>query len=253
MNAVYNIAEFLAFLSFLAFFISFFVKNKLRAGNISLKKALLTCVVLFFVFALIGGSVDPNKGQKQASIASAPQATITPQPTVTNKPVAVKKAVAVTVKPASKPTNTPTPKPVSKSLSLEDRIKQTFPQDSKGSTVTVDTAIDIDTGDDIPGKKDVSLDIILNGTYWDTKATKQASYQYTTDIIKKVFPMESDIDAIIFTYEVPATNAYGQENNTMLDYMTISRATYNQINFNNFDPNNIPTIADKYGENNNLK
>jgi hypothetical protein len=189
-----------------------------------------------WVYGLSQSSGDTAKTTSNGAVASRTTAGVTAQAEVTNQP--------------TKPQATATP---AKPLTLEEKIKQALPESMSDVTVTTDDAINFKTDADVKGKKDVTIEANHTGTYWDTRSTKQATWKEATDIIKKVFPMDSTIDGIIIINEVPVTTAYGKKQKDMLTTISISRDTYNQIEFNNFDDKNIPTIADKYVENPNIR
>jgi len=144
------------------------------------------------------------------------------------------------------PSNTPTP---AKPLTLEEKIKNVLPDSMSDISVMSDKAINFTTKAVIPGKIDIYIDANHTGTYWDLKRTKLETWDEATNIIQKVFPLDNTINGIIIINKIPVTTAYGKKENVMLTTISVSRDTYNKIDFKNFDSKNIPTIADQYVEN----
>ena len=154
----------------------------------------------------------------------------------------------------SAPTPTPTP---AKPKSLEEKVKSALPESMKDAEVATDDAALIKNGTVtetlIPSKKVVLLTKKLGNGFWDVNAAKQGVWQLTTETIKSVFPVDTSIYSITLIAEAPVTTAYGKNDFTTLETVTFTRDTFNQIAFKGFDYHNIPTIADIYVENHNLK
>jgi len=190
-------------------------------------------ITAFFAFIVLMGAIGNSSSSKTETTTASTE-------------VAAKQETVAPTKPQA----TPTP---AKPMTLEEKIKAALPESMSEVDVTTDKAIDFSTDADVPGKIDVTIDANHTGTYWDVKSTKEATWKEATDIIQKVFPMDKTIDGIIIINEVPVTTAYGKKDKNMLTTVSISRDTYSKIDFGNFDYKNIPTIADHYVENHNIK
>jgi hypothetical protein len=150
------------------------------------------------------------------------------------------------------PTATPSP---AKPLTLEERIKAKLKlgEDTPVTEVSTEPDTDPTTDKELPGRIAVLISYHMNGTYLDVSWTKKGSWSIDTGIIKDIFPLDESINTIVMIAQVPVTTAYGKDSSSMLDTVTIRKDTYAQINFAKFDSKNLPSIADHYVENHNIK
>jgi len=193
----------------------------------------ISIVALFVV--LMQSLFGQSSGQKSTTIISPSPSLVTQtQPTPT---------------PTEEILSTPEP------LTLEERIKAelNLGADTKVTNVFTSTDTETTTNKELPGKIAVEIDYQMNGTYLDTSWSKRGSWNIDTGIMKDIFPLDSSINTIIMFANVPVTTAYGLDTYNMLDTVTITRDTFAQINFAKFDSQNLPTIADNYVENHNIK
>lgn len=198
-------------------------------------------IVFFIVFIIIAGV---------AARASAPQS-------LSASPTNVQAQKSNTPPVTTTPTITKAPTVTPKSISLEAKIKAALPDDMKDADVGVEDAAEIKDGAVtetlLPGEKSVILTEKLGTGFWDVNTAKEGVWQLTMNTIKGVFPTDKSIYSITLIAEAPVTTAYGKSDYTTLEAVTFTRETYNQIDFSGFDYHNIPTIADIYTENQNLK
>jgi len=68
----------------------------------------------------------------------------------------------------------------------------------------------------------------------------------TANLTKGIFPLDQSIYDLQITANFPTTDAYGKKQMSELEFIIITRSTFNKISWDNFDYNNIPTIADSY-------
>jgi len=190
------------------------------------KKIIVFGILGLLIFIGIATAISSATSSKQTpSNTPTPESTATPQAT-----------------------ETPTPTPIP--LTLEEKMKQVVTSKISNATIEIVDAVDNKTFDKIPGKKDVLIDYEMNGTFWDTKGARVASYKNATDLMQAVFPIDPIVASILVTAKVPTKDTYGKSNISVLTAITLSRETYNKINFTDFDYHNIPTIADIYSERN---
>jgi hypothetical protein len=202
----------------------------------------LAGIIIFAFLGILGSNTHPtNSATSQVKDKTSAASTVTNTPEPTEAP-----------KETPQPTAIPTP---TKPLTLEERIKAKLSLDGDTKVTEISTETDADpiTDKEIPGKTAVLISYHMNGTYLDTNWTKKASWNIDTGIIKDIFPLDSSINTIVMSAEVPVTTAYGKDTFDTLDTATIRRDTYTQINFAKFDSQNLPSIADHYIENHNIK
>ncbi len=133
---------------------------------------------------------------------------------------------------------------------LQEKINA---QLNDGQSASIVDARDIDTNALLPGKKEIDITLNLGEGFWDTNAAKSGVWKTTAELTQSIFPMDGNIYLLQITANVPTTNAYGKKDMTELELITITRGTYNKISWDNFGYKNIPTIADTYFENKNIK
>ncbi len=156
---------------------------------------------------------------------------------------------ATAIVPSTNPTNTPTPSP-KPPQTLEEKIKALL---SDGETVEITNANDIDTNASLPGQKEIDITLNLGDAFWDINAAKSGVWYTTTKLTKAIFPLDNSIYDLQITANMPTTDAYGKKQMSELELILITKATYNKIDWNNFDYHNIPIIADSYFENHIIK
>jgi len=197
--------------------------------------------ILLLVAGIFGSTQKPTTASNQTTLTATTTTTLTPTIAAVGTIVSIANHIS-----------SPTP---STPMILEDRIKSKLKlgEDTPVTEVSTEPDVDLATDKELPGKTAVLISYHMNGTYLDTSWTKQGSWNIDTGIIKDIFPLDNSINTIIMNAQVPVTNAYGKNTYDMLDTVTISRDTYTQINFAKFDPKNIPSIADHYTENHNIK
>ena len=201
-------------------------------------KVFLISVVYFFLLLISIGVISPSEVGKKPTEQKQTQA-MSP----TTKPTAF-------LTTAPQPTATPT-----QPLTLKERIKAKLKLDGDTKVTVISTESDADpiTDKELPGKIAVLISYHLNGTYLDTSWTKRGSWNIDTGIIQDIFPLDNSINTIVMIAQVPVTTAYGKDTNSMLDTVTIRKESYLQIHFAKFDSQNLPSIADHYVENHNIK
>ena len=90
-------------------------------------------------------------------------------------------------------------------------------------------AEDFKTFSPVDGQTDITIDAHHTGTYWNVQSTKEATRNEATQIIQKIFPMDSTIHGVIIINKVSITTACGKKDKGMLTTIGISRDTYNKI------------------------
>lgn len=92
----------------------------------------------------------------------------------------------------------------------------------------------------------------MNGDNMTKNLTKVGILKDSTEIMEnmKVAGYEGNV---IFVWFLPLENQYGEVDNIKSLAFTISKETFNRIDFNNFNRDNIPVIADEYFEHDVLK
>src|SRR5205823_13394198 len=118
------------------------------------------------------------------------------------------RTVTNTPEPTEAPKETPLPTTIptpTKPLTLEERIKAklNLGTDTKVSELSTETDADPITDKELPGKIAVLISYHMNGTYLDTSWTKRGSWSIDTSIIEDIFSLDSSINTIVMTAEVP--------------------------------------------------
>lgn len=92
----------------------------------------------------------------------------------------------------------------------------------------------------------------MNGDSMTKNLTKVGILKDSTEIMEnmKVAGYEGNV---IFVWFLPLENQYGEVDNIKSLAFTISKETFNRIDFNNFLYDNIPDVADEYFEHDVLK
>ncbi|SRR5258708_7450648 len=184
-------------------------------------KWIITCVFIFLlIFAGISNNSNPNKDNSTSS-GSTPT-------TTTSTPLA-------------------TPKPPQ---TLKEKIKA---QLGDGESFVIENAVNIDTNEPLVGKKQITITRNLGDNLFSIDLAKTGAQLRTTQLSQNIFPLDDSIATLQVTTNIPVTDVYGKNKTDELELAIITRDTYNKIQWNNFDYHNIPTIADSYFENKNIK
>lgn len=215
---------------------------KKKSGEAFTRKEIaITCVFLFIIFLFLTGLTAEKNGQSKTDS--------TPLAAQKNNPILTEK-ISIINTPTTKPMVTPLP---TKPLTLEEKIKSILPESMSEVIIDIEDAQDFQTFASINGMKDITIYANHTGTYWNVQMMKEATWMEASNIIQKIFPLDSTIHGVIIMNEIPVTTAYGKKDKDALTTISISRDIFNKIEFNNFDYKNIPTIADSYVENHNIK
>ncbi|MED0666063.1 ABC transporter permease [Bacillus badius] len=101
-------------------------------------------------------------------------------------------------------------------------------------------------GTDDPNDKIVLLNLMADNGF--TKdSMKYRLYENYVKLAKKVFEDENVSEFVVF-WEYPLVDVYGNSENGVVMKVMVSKETASYINWGNFNPENIPTIADDYFE-----
>lgn len=89
--------------------------------------------------------------------------------------------------------------------------------------------------------------IALEERIISTKTTRH-SFLYNTVEFMKVMKSQEEVTQATLIVQAPLTDRYGNVENGDVMIVLMSRETLNKINFNNFNAENLSTVADSYWE-----
>lgn len=89
--------------------------------------------------------------------------------------------------------------------------------------------------------------VALQETYWSPKTAKQS---FITNSVKFMEKMKSlkEVTQATLVIQTPLTDQYGNVKNGEVMRVTMNRETLDKINFENFDAENLSSVADNYYE-----
>lgn len=181
-----------------------------------------------------------------ASSASPPETSAKPVTAATQ--AAPAKATAKTVehkapvKPQPKPAAKPAPLP------LDQAIRKAV-TDAIGSRTNDDkypriADLMILPDDQVNGASNVVIEVNANENLTD-HMTAQGMLMDATKIFQAIFP-RGYITKVTLNFDYDMTNAYGQTSHENVMQIILTKDTYKKINWDNFDYNNFPSIADDF-------
>jgi hypothetical protein len=232
-------------LGMIAFIILAVRAKKKKTGNM---KRWILYAVGCFILAIVANSFVPAPKQDNSTPASAnttsstttssSNANTSDESATNNRSAA--QAKQDTTSPAPAPTKQPT---------LEDKIIKDIngkleSKTNEGKKRLVDLIVN-DYIDPAGGK---FVQITLNANNSMTSSmSRDGMLQDSQKVFQSIFA-NKEVNCVSLFWQLPMTDAYGKNSDDIVMKIKLDRATYSKINWDNFDFNNYPTIANFYFE-----
>jgi hypothetical protein len=237
------VTKFLGILSFLAFLyllVSIINPKVFLRGRLTRRKTAIAsavCFILFIVFVASGSSPSKSAAPLSTQTASpAPTASPTPAPTpapsLTTEDQAQKdaEAKANAEAEANNPTNI-----------VKQAVHKSF--HDKNSYDKSDSILDLTYN---PDNGFMNIRVFANDNLTE-KMIKKGIWMDMTDVLKQLKGNEN-IKTVAFQIVMPLQDAYGKSSNDNVMKAEFTADTMNKIDFNNFNFDNIPKVANNYWE-----